>query len=121
MMLSPILTVVESIVVVVPCTCKSPVTVTLPESVGLVTNPNSTVLVAESTETSISFDVPAKISESFRRSSESFVPSSDAEMIRLVARPVSPEPSPTNEPVNVEVPAASPKLSPLTLPVPKSG
>ena len=39
---------------------------------------------------------------------------------QLVANPVNPEPSPTNEPVKVEVPATSPMDAPLILPVPKS-
>ena len=120
-MLSPNTIVVESTDVVVPCTSKLPTTV---KSFPIVTSSGKLIVTLTSlptlvTAVEISFAVPKNCKSSANRSTSCVAPSSSS-IVKLVANPVNPEPSPTNEPVIVEVPAISPIDAPLILPLPKS-
>ena len=80
-MLSPISTVVESTVVVVPDTSKFPVTVTLPVRVGFVTIP--TAIWLSVTVVSISFAVPIIDKSSLTRLTVSFPVEPEIDSVEL--------------------------------------
>jgi len=116
------LTVFELTLVVVPLTVKLPVITAFPltpkslvtvKSLPIVTSLGKPIVTLTSvlslvTAVSISFVVPKNCKSSAIKSTFCVVLASS--IVNIVARPVSPEPSPTNEPVIVEVPRRLPIL-----------